>query len=77
MKKKTKIKWKNILLAIVGIITSCIVLDTVYTITIRGWITNQLATITWAGIVVNVISLTISISIILYFIEEMEKRSDK
>lgn len=77
MKKKIKIKWENVLLAIVGMISSFVVLDTVYTITVRGWITDQLATITRAGIVINIISLTISVSIILYFIEELKKGSDK
>lgn len=77
MKKKIKIKWKNVALAIVGMISSFIVLDTVYIITVRGWITDQLATITWAGIVINIISLTISVSIILYFIEELHKGNEK
>ena len=76
-KLKKKLKWENILLAIAGIITSCIVLDTVYTITIRGWITGKLATLTPYGIVSTIVELVIVASIALYFGEEIEKGSDK
>lgn len=77
MKKKTKIKWKNILLAIVGMIEGVMFLNTMYILTIGGWITGKLATLTPLGIVSTIIDLVIVSSIALYFIEEMEKGSDK
>lgn len=77
MKKKTKINWKNILLAIVGVIEGVSFINTWYVLTIGSWITGRLATLTAYGTVSTIIELVIVSSIGLYFAEELEKGSDK
>ena len=76
-KLKKKLKRENILLAIVGMIEGVSFINTIYTLTIRGWITGELATLTPCGIVATIVELVIVISIASYFAEETEKRSDK
>ena len=76
MKKKTKINWKNILLAIVGVIEGVSFINTWYVLTIGSWITGRLATLTAYGTVSTIIELVIVSSIGLYFAEELEKGSD-
>ena len=72
-KLKKKLKWGNILLAIVGMIEGVSFINTIYTLTIRGWITGELATLTPYGIATTIVELVVVVSIALYFAEEMEK----
>lgn len=68
-----KIKWKNITLAI--ILVACVGLlgRDIYYVFIRQWFTSEFASLTWLGLIIDSIVLCISISIILYFMEEMEE----
>ena len=72
-KLKKKLKWENILLAIVGVIEGVSFINTIYTLTIRGWITGELATLAPYGIATTIVELVVVVSIALYFAEEMEK----
>ena len=76
-KLKKKLKWENILLAIIGMIEGVSFVNTIYILTVRGWITGKLATLTPYGIVSTIVELVIVASIALYFGEEIEKGSDK
>ena len=72
-KLKKKLKRKNILLAIVGMIEGVSFINTMYILTVRSWITGKMTTLTSYGIVATIVELVIVISIASYFTEEMEK----
>lgn len=68
-----KIKWKNVILAIVLLACTVLLVHDVYYIFVRQWFTSEFASLTYLGLIMDSLVLCISLSIILYFIEEMER----
>lgn len=73
MKKKTKIKWLNIVLTLIFLLCLYVVLHDLYMITIYSWINNQLVSWSWFGLIIFLLALTIGGEIFEYFIEETTK----
>ena len=68
-----RIKWKNVILAIILVVCICLLVHDVYYIFIRQWFTSEFASLTWLGLIIDSLVLCISLSIVLYFMEEMER----
>lgn len=54
--KKVKIKWKNVLLLILLLISLGVALYDTYILTINSWITSEIATWTWYGFITFIIA---------------------
>lgn len=65
--KKTKIKWKNVLLLILLLISSSVVIYDTYILTINSWITSEIATWTWYGFITFIIAFIVMEKIGEYF----------
>lgn len=68
-----KIKWKNVTLAIILLVCIILLGHDIYYLFIRQWFTSEFASLTWLGLIIDSLALCISLSIILYFMEEIEK----
>lgn len=68
-----KIKWRNVALLILFIISTCIVLHDLYVIVLKPFFTTIVEGWTWYGLGTFTIALIISCSILDYFIDEFKK----
>lgn len=68
-----KRKHKNILLLIILIICTIVVSHDLYIIVIQPWITHKTAGWTWFGFITFIIAAISGLSIISYFIKEINK----
>lgn len=68
-----KRKYKNMILLIILILCICIVIYDFYIISIQPWITHESAGWTWFGFITFIIAAASGLSIISYFIKEINK----
>lgn len=66
-------KNKNILLMIILIFCACVVIHDFYMIAIRPWVTHESVEWTCFGFITFIIVATSGLSIISYFIKEINK----
>lgn len=71
--KKNKVKWKNVLLLILLLISLGVVLHDTYILTINSWITSKTVTWTWYGFITFILSFVTMEKIGEYFYEVLEK----
>lgn len=73
MKKKTlKVKWLNVLLALIFIFASYIVLHDTYMLTIHSWITSEVIGWTWLGFITFALAFATVGMIINHFAKEVK-----
>ena len=71
--KKVKIKWKNVLLLILLLISLGVALYDTYILTINSWITSEIATWTWYGFITFILAFVKIEKIGEYFYEVLKK----
>lgn len=71
--KKVKIKWKNVLLLILLLISLGVALYDTYILTINSWITSEIATWTWYGFITFILAFVTMEKIGEYFYEVLKK----
>lgn len=64
-----KIKWKNVALLIVGVISAIVILHDLYMLTIYSWITGITCGWTWIGFITFMLAVFIVGNIYDYFEE--------
>ena len=74
MKNNKKIKWGNILKFMILISCLLLIINDIFMITIYGWITNNMASLTWFGFGTFVLALVIAILILDDFDEQLNKK---
>ncbi|MBQ7307317.1 MAG: hypothetical protein IJW82_02210 [Clostridia bacterium] len=72
-KKKLKIKWKNVSLAVILLMCIGLILHDIFMITIYSWITGNLYGWTWLGLLTFILAIGIGGEIIEYFDDEINK----
>lgn len=71
--KRRKIKWDNIALLIILIVSTIIILHDLYVLLIMPWFNSKVLGWTWCGLLTFIISLCFVIEIIDYFACEINK----
>lgn len=71
--KKIKIKWKNVLLLILLLISLGLVFYDTYILTINSWITSEISTWTWYGFITFILAFGTMEKIGEYFYEVLKK----
>lgn len=71
-----KIKWNNIALLIIAILSTSVVLHDIYMLTISSFTTGYLATFTWFGLATFILALIISINAIITIIEKLDTKKE-
>lgn len=71
--KRRKIKWDNIALLIILIVSTIIILHDLYVLLIMPWINSNVLGWTWWGLLTFIISLCFVIEITDYFTYEINK----
>ena len=65
-----RIRWKNIILLLILLVTISLILKDIYTITLYSWITGNMHSFTWLGVLTFSIEIVIGGGLIDYFIEQ-------